>query len=389
MLRKRIVYIILAFVVLLPFWMFLAWALTSKTKMVVAIIDKTALTTQGQEHISLTWLLNHQRLTKTTSARYSLSGDYFGFFPLADEKFRIKGLERFSVTQLDQLSMDADLVYFTDTYGIYQNEWYKKGKNTERSGMLYGGLSDQDLVLLQEMKAKKKLIITEFNTIGSPTKALNREKFEQLFSMNWTGWTGRYFDSFDTTVNKELPRWLINNYKKTNGGKWGFKKSGIAFVNQTDQVIILEDGTDLNNPVPQIITGPYGQDYFSLPEKIKYSFWFDVIAADSKVNQTISRFQIQANAKGKALLLRSGIPSEFPAVLMYKGKDYGFYYFSGDFCDNPIGMSTSYFKGIEFFKWLFYNNRNPSERASFFWNFYNPLMTRILDQEKLKLTRQH
>lgn len=357
--------------------------------MVAAIIDKTVLTDKGQEHISLTWLLNHERLTKTSALSYHLSEDYFGFFPLADEKFKLKGLERFTENQLRQLSEDADLVYFTDTYGIYQNEWFKKGRDTERSGMLYGGLSVQDLVLLQDMKANHKLIITEFNTIGSPTKLNNRLKFENLFKMRWTGWTARYFDSFDTLVNKELPRWLINNYKRTNGGKWSFKKSGVAFVNQNDQVVILEDVIDLNNPIPQIITGTYGQQHFSLPEKIKYSFWFDVIQPDLNVHEVVSSFQIQANTKGKALLKKNGIPANFPAVLMYKGNDYGFYYFSGDFCDNPIAMKTSYFKGIEFFKWFFYNRQNPSERASFFWNFYNPLMTHILQQEKQKLQKGH
>lgn len=357
--------------------------------MVVAIIDKTVLTTKGQEHISLTWILNHERYTKTSTQSYNISKDYFGFFPLADEKFRLKGLERFSENQLQQLSSDADVAYFTDTYGIFRNEWFKRGKDTERSGMLYGGLSNEDLVLLQGMKEKKKLIITEFNTIGSPTKTENRNKFEKLFSMNWTGWTGRYFDSFDTTVNKELPRWLINDYKRDNGGKWNFKKSGIAFVNLNDQVVILEDSTSLKNPIPQIITGIYGHEQLGLPQQIKYPFWFDVIKPDYRVNQAVSKFQIQVNANGKRLMQQSGIPSEFPAVLMYKGNDYGFYYFSGDFCDNPVGIITSYFKGIEYFKWLFYDKENLSERASFFWNFYNPLMTHVLRQEKIKLQKMH
>jgi hypothetical protein len=38
---------------------------------------------------------------------------------------------------LEKLSNDADIVYFTDTYGVYKNEWYKKRK-TESGGMIYG-----------------------------------------------------------------------------------------------------------------------------------------------------------------------------------------------------------------------------------------------------------
>jgi hypothetical protein len=360
--------------------MWMAWYFTPKTKLVVAIVDKTVLDQDGQEHISLTWLLNNHRFTKTSTERYHIGSDYYGFFPQKNEKFRIKGLERFSSDQLKQLSSDADAVYFTDTYGIYKNEWYNQKGSNERSGILYGGMSAQDVELLQDMKAKHKLIITEFNTIGSPTNADNRNKFEKLFGMHWTGWTARYFDSFDTTINKELPKWLISNYKNQHNRKWPFHKSGLAFVSNDEQVVVLEDSTHLTDPVPHIITFGYGQKKMGLPERMKYPFWFDVISPDLSVNHAISRFDLSLNAKGAAELKKYNIPSTFPAIIMHRDKDYQFYYFSGDFCDNPIGMSTSYFRGIGFFKWMLYNTDDPSERKSFFWDFYRPMMTHILEE---------
>lgn len=359
--------------------MWLVWLCTPQKKVVTAIIDKTVLTRQGQEHISLTWMLNYHKFTKTTTKPYRPGSDYYGFFPLEDEKFRLKGLERFNAKQLARLSDDADIVYFTDTYGIYKNEWFLNNNTTERSGMLYGGMSKQDIQLLALMKSKNKLIITEFNSIGSPTHNATREHFERLFAMRWTGWTGRYFESFDTTRNRELPRWLINNYKRDNDNKWPFTKSGIAFVSNKDEVVILEDERHLNDPIPHISSSKYGQEHYNLPKSIKYAFWFDIIAPDLKINQQVASFNISINAGGKALLEKHGIPSVFPAVLAHNGPDYKFYYFSGDFCDNPISMTTSYFKGIGFFKWLFYNTSDPMERASFFWNFYRPMMTKILN----------
>src|SRR6185312_12424930 len=106
-----------------------------------------------------------------------VSNDYFGFFPKDDEKFKAKGLERFSSEQLKQLSNDADLTYFTDTYGVYKSDWYTQKNETGQKGILYGGMSAQDVEFLQDMKNRHKLIITEFNTIGSPTNADNRNKF--------------------------------------------------------------------------------------------------------------------------------------------------------------------------------------------------------------------
>lgn len=374
--RKFLFIGIPVFILLIPLWMWLGWMFTPNTKLVVAIIDKTVLNQEGQQHNSLNWILNHQRYTKTSKKFYENAHDYYGFFPLEDEKFKLKGLERFSSNELIQLSEDADLVYFTDTYGIYNNEWFQ-GQN-EFSGILYGGLSDEDVEFLTLMKAKNKLIITEFNTIGSPTRFENRARFEELFAIKWTGWTARYFDNLDIEVNKELPLWLINNYKKANKGKWPFKRSGIAFVNDNEQVVILEEGTHLSSPMPQILSTHYARENLGLPEKIKYPFWFDIIVPQPTINQTVASFKISANSKGLAELKKFGIPSEFPAVTMHKGEDYSFYYFSGDFSDNHIDLNTSYFKGIGLFKAMFYNEKNSMERASFFWNFYRPILSNIL-----------
>src|SRR5471030_2082641 len=130
MTKKKFLLLIIPFILLFPLWMWMAWYFTPKTKLVVAIVDKTVLDQDGQEHISLTWLLNNHRFTKTSTERYHIGSDYYGFLPQKNEKFRIEGLERFSSDQLKQLSSDADAVYFTDTYGIYKNEWYnQKGSN--------------------------------------------------------------------------------------------------------------------------------------------------------------------------------------------------------------------------------------------------------------------
>ncbi|MBS1687881.1 MAG: hypothetical protein JSS96_04100, partial [Bacteroidetes bacterium] len=139
--KKKIWITIVILIILTPLWMWIAWLASPKKKLVVAIVDKTVLTSAGQEHSSLTWVLNNERYTKNKHDLYSVSHDYFGFFPKGDEKYRIKGLERFSPEQIEQLSNDADAMYVTDAYGIYKNEWYTKGNTSERSGMIYGGLS--------------------------------------------------------------------------------------------------------------------------------------------------------------------------------------------------------------------------------------------------------
>lgn len=118
--KKRIFLRFLLIIIAVPLSMWAIWLMTPNTKLVLAIIDKTVLTPKGQEHISLNWVLNHEKYTKTSEKPYKVDHDYFGFFPQENEKFKLKGLERFSFPKLDQLSNDADLVYFTDTYYL----WY-------------------------------------------------------------------------------------------------------------------------------------------------------------------------------------------------------------------------------------------------------------------------
>lgn len=370
---------LLVFVLLFPVFMFLAWLFTGKRKLVLAIVDKTVLNKKEQEHLSLNWVLNQEKFTKNKTDLYNLEKDYYGFFPLEEKKFQLKGLERFTNSRLEQLSQDVNLAYLTDTYGIYKNEWYHEGDDKNRSGMVYGGMSVQDLYFIKQMQTKHKLIITEFNCLASPTDPGVRSGFEKAFGIKWTKWIGRYFDSFDTTKNKELPQWLVNNYKNRHNGQWPFTKSGIAFVNANDQIVILENKIHLRQDVPQIVSGEEGQKHYRLPASIPYSFWFDVIIPDTSYNHMISRFEIDVTDAGKKILSLHGLPVSFPAITVHINKDYRFFYFSADFSDNPISLRSSYFKGVPYLKSFMYNKRNVLDRNSFFWNLYQPLVTTILN----------
>ena len=71
--------IILLLVVLAPLVSFLSWYFTPKKYLTAAIIDKTVFNTDGQEHISFHWVLNHNRFMKSGSEAYEVERDYFGF----------------------------------------------------------------------------------------------------------------------------------------------------------------------------------------------------------------------------------------------------------------------------------------------------------------------
>lgn len=379
---KSIVLIILLLLMLSPVFMRLGWKYSKKINTNILVLDKTVLNHNFQEHVSFYWVLNNCRFVKPDSSIFSPMDDYYGFFPDEKGAYKIKDLESKDKKELEQLSSDYDMLVYTDAYGIYWAEWYNeypsiktKLKVGDRSPLIYGGLSKNELELLILMKNKKKLIVNEFNIIASPTPNHLRKQYEEEFDINWSGWVGRYYDNLDTTINRELPGWLINNYKKQYNGHWPFTQSGIVFVRNDDRIVILENQTHLDNDLPIIVTNPDYIKPYGLPKTIEYSFWFDICSAGPK-NDIISEYHIESNPKGDSTLNLWNIPKVFPAVIK-RNQDYPYYYFAGDFSDNNISMKTSYYKYIEKVDFLFFDSK-IDDRNEFFWIYYRPLMSKIL-----------
>lgn len=368
----------------LPFWMWLIWLAFPKTMMPIAIIDKSGFNSNFPTHISLNWVLKHEKFVKRNYEFFQENDDYFGFFPDKNGKYQLKGLERFSSEQISKLVNDCDLTYFADTYGVTWKEWKNKLKDTARSAILYGGLSRQDMAFAKGMQDAGKLVIAEFNTIGSPTMEPIRKEFEKTFGLTWSGWYGKFFNSFDTIQNKDLPKWIYQSYLNQHNN-WPFKKGGIALVNQDGQVAILEKTKDLIKDFhPHILSGTGTQETYDVHQDIPFQNWFDIVSLDNNKTEAISEYIIPVNKRGKAILEKYNIPHRFPAVIKSKNNQQPFYYFAGNFSDNPVRINSAKFFGIGIYKTLLYNKRGENENAVFFWDFYRPLLSHILkDYQKV------
>ncbi|MDD3876226.1 MAG: hypothetical protein PHT69_06365 [Bacteroidales bacterium] len=388
--RKYLFYLVIIIIILIPLWMYLFWLLTPEKEMRILMLDKTMLNKKTQEHISLNWVLTNSKYVKCKDSLYDRFKDYYGFFPKIKFDYDIKDFNHLNDSMLRVFADQYDMVYYTDLYGIYSIEWFEENKKyyplgyfdnekipaLERSRKIYGGLTHKEMDVLEIMKEQKKLIITEFNIIGSPTPYRVRKRFQDAFDMRWSGWVGRYFSTLDTNINKEIPHWLKNNYIMQHDSVWPFTKSGIAFVRNDDWIEILENETHLNVEIPMIHTGEKFQDKYGLPAVMKYPFWFDIIYTGD-TNEIVSEYRLNPNEAGAKILRKFRIPVIFPAVIEHE-QNYLFHYFAGDFCDNPVTMKMSRLRGIHLFSWLFYE-KSIDERYSFFWRFYRPLVKTILN----------
>jgi hypothetical protein len=377
-LLKYLAILILLVILLLPVALFFSWKLSDAQKLDMLIMDKTVLKTETAEHRSVMWVLNHNRFLKSDNKPYSLSNDYYGFKPLkpySGKKYEIKSI---AIEEIDSLANAHDIAYFADTYGVFFNEWHNMKDYDRPSSIIYGGLNQNDYLLIREMLNRKKPVISESNLLGYPTSPLTSYKAQKLFQIKWTGWSGKHFHSLDTENNDELPTWIVDLYKRNNDGSWPFENAGIVLLNNRKKVIVLEEGKHLSENGFKIESSDAMASAYNLPSEAHSPCWFDIVIPENSNYEIISNFTLNLTNDASQELERNGIPSEFPAV-MFGGEEFPFYYFSGDFSETEMPYYTAYLKGVTKLDQFFYV-KDEDGRKEFFWEYYVPLVTSILEK---------
>ena len=369
-----IVVIILAVIIALPFINFLRWSFQTKKPMGIIIVDKTVPTLERLKHRSFNWIIKNDRFVKKENkTSYSFKKDYYGFFPTRPVRERLWDKNEYRLVDLAELPEKADAIYLTDTYGVFFNEWYQAINKSRKPRKIYGGLNNNDNLLIKEMKDRNKLVILEYNTFDYPTAEYESYRIQERLGIKYSGWTGKYFSTLDTT-SRDFPVWMTAIYRKQYKKQWGFTRPGIILL-KDKAIIVLEEGTDLKNPLPEIITEPEFAEKWNLAGSVPFDHWFDII--DPMLNTVISKFSIPTTAMGDSLLSFNGLTNEFPAVIQDPVAQRT-YYFSGDFAHADIPMWTSMFVGVDKLKGMFYSKKTDDPRR-FFWLYYKPLIKGIFN----------
>lgn len=382
--RKYLLIIIFCLPLLVPSFSFLIWKLKRNQPLNVLVYDMTVPFTSYDEHKSFSWILVHDKYTRASQLNRP-AVDYKGFFPLSNFQFVTRDFNTLSREEVMQVADSLDMAYYTDTYGIYSNEWFGDTLLNERSHKVYGGLNKNDLVLMHRLQDSGKLLLAEFNFLASPTPHTLRREAEKMLDVTWTGWVGRYYDSLDSLANPDIPNWAKRLYRNQYHKDWNFHEAGILFVHESDKIVVLEMDETLREEVPWVYTSEYGQQRYGLPEEITYPYWFDIMKAGES-NRVVSKYKIYTSESGRKLLRSFGIPDIFPCVIENREKNY--YYFCGDFCDNPIYLESAQLAGIGFFHQIFYDRYNYVDRTPFFWRFYRPMVSKIVKEYVDRLKTQ-
>ncbi len=364
--------IILVLVLALPFINYLRWSFQVKKPIDVVILDKTVPTLERLNHKSLTWVLNNGRFVKKEKKNsYSFKKDYYGFAPTRPLKDRGNTKKEYHLSDLIDLPEKVDALYFADTYGVFFNDWYTGVNKSRRSRKIYGGLNNTDYLLVNEMKNRNKLIILEYNTFDYPTPAFESFRTQEKIGITFSGWSGKYFEKLDTTA-KNFPVWMTSMYRKEYKKPWTFTKPGIVLLSEKS-IIVLEEGTHLNDALPYIITETANCEKYGVPSSVAFDKWFDIV--DPLQSNVISKFKLETTALGDTLLKGKMLSSSFPAVTQ-EPVNQRIYYFSGDFANNKVNFCSSRLKGFSGIKGLSYSDK-PNDTRRFFWLYYKPLVNTI------------
>jgi len=166
------------------------WFLEDDKQLSIAVIDKTVPNETYREHKGIIWLLNHLKYSKKDKSPYSLVNDYYGFIP--DDKQK-----SYKVSKLPNDYSNYDVIYIADTYGVYEQDlpWYEQDRRGARSEKIHGGLTEEEwgAIVNRLSQNEKSLLVAEYNTFASPTNEEVRKKVADFLGLNWSGWTGRYF----------------------------------------------------------------------------------------------------------------------------------------------------------------------------------------------------
>ncbi len=377
-----IVVVLVAVIIALPLIKFISWTLQTKKPLDIILVDKTVPTLERLHHKSFDWVLTNERFVKKESkTSYSYKKDYYGFIPTRPLREFGWTKNEYHLTDLKELPVKNDALFFTDTYGVFSNDWYKGLNRSRRSRIIYGGLNNTDNLLIKEMKDNKKLVVLEYNVMDHPTTAYESFRLQERLGITVSGWTGKFFHSLDST-HKDFPIWLTSMYRKHTKQPWTFKKSGIVIL-KTKEIIVLEEGTHLKTVRPYILTDDTNCASFGLAPQVAFENWFEII--DARENNVISKFRIETTSEGDTLLSQNNLTNEFPAAIQEPSEKLT-YYFAGDFSNNAVPMWTSRLKNADKMKIFFYSDK-PDDSRRFFWLYYKPLISTIFNEHYNSIKR--
>ncbi|HJO03586.1 MAG TPA: hypothetical protein QGG47_06410 [Acidobacteriota bacterium] len=354
------------------------WYLKEASPWRVLVVDKTVPHPDYREHKALFWVLRHDKVGNPTGERgWPLNRDYIGFSPDPDDTQSHGTWEDLSPGHL----ANANMLYLADSYGVYRGDYESERPNMaglDYSALIYGGLKDHEVDAVEEFGARGGHIVAEFNTFASPTSGEARARLQNLFGLDWSGWTGRYFR--DLSEESEVPLWAYRNWKEHYGLDWELEGPGYLLVHEDTRLFVLRLGREIDAPGLTIERRDGGRITEDVTHGLRFNYWFDIVSARPQASVPAD-FHLAVNEAGRETLQRFGVPDTFPAVVVASEAPLRAY-FAGDFSDSIGTLGPHWAEGVPWLNQRIVGLWFPSgaDQEPFYWGFYIPLLRGLLSR---------
>ena len=100
----KILLVLLAIIVLIPLFGYFLWVVQKSDKMDLMIVNKTVEKVSENEMRSLNWVLNYNKIVKSSSNSYNYEKDYFGYHP--EPVYENQYIRSFRLDEIETLKED-------------------------------------------------------------------------------------------------------------------------------------------------------------------------------------------------------------------------------------------------------------------------------------------
>jgi hypothetical protein len=260
-------------------------------------------------------------------------------------------------------------VYIADTYGVTSAD-LGEGESGGAGRRLFGGLSAEEIEVLEGAVRGGATLIAEFNTAAEPTTDSIRERAGRLFGFRRSGWTGRR----SADLAHDAPPWAVAAWERQSGRPWSHRGRGFVLAHSDGRILVLTE-VHVRGSGLYIVPASAG-DSLGMRAATAPAGWFDLVEPAGGV--VLARYTWLLTPRGDSALKAGGIPQHAAAAIAHKVGAARTYYLAGDFANVPrLPAWTKLRWGPQLYRavpawWL-------PPQDSFFWRGYVPLLTAILD----------
>ncbi len=356
-----------AAVFLLPLYL---WSSMEETPLEVWIVDKTVDDGNYKEHKGFMWALNSLKvISKDTGETFKYDRDYYGVHPNADGTFHIEDIP--GTTTSTAIYAAPDLIYLTDTYGVYEEDTITDSDWVAVPPRLYGGLTQEEITHIGCNLFGGNTIIGEYDIVNSSSV----EVLENIFSVSWLGYRGKYFDELSKIG--DIPLRIVESYELQTGTEWKFEGPGMILISAGDVITVLQEGLEFEGDGLKFDFADVYRKEFSGEKGAYFDAWFEFTEASPTV-EILANYSLELTEKGQELFAQLGLPSEFPAMIRWANAQYTSYYFAGDCAERSFDDEYPENYGYsKIRRWFSFSSEG--DNASFYQNAYLPVMEKVID----------